>query len=178
MGLDDTGAETLRRLLIAMMALLLTYEVRDDTLDSVEQVEQGIAEKLGEDERTDGQPELATVQTLYLRRIGNRALFQAGSGGIEDGFRSLRGEQVPGLARDELLEVGADTAGQVALQEAHVATQRGRSEFIAPLLHGGKINIGQHDLVGGAGKLAQRYFGTGTRSEHDGAARGCERTIA
>src|SRR5579885_212994 len=151
--LDDTGAEGLRGLLIAMMPLLLAQHSGSDALDGIEQVKQGIAEKLAEDERTDDKAEFATVQTLYLRRVGNGACFKTVGGGIENGSGAFYRKVLPGLARDESLETGADASRQVALQKTHFAAERRRRQFSASLLHSGKIEVGQHDLVGGASEV-------------------------
>ena len=52
-GLDDTRAKILRGLLVAMVMLLFVQVGGRQLLYGVEYVEQGVAEQLGEGERTD-----------------------------------------------------------------------------------------------------------------------------
>src|SRR5579875_4196471 len=127
---DDAHAQGLRRLLIAAVALLLAREPGRNALHRVEHIQEWIAEKLREHERTHDQAERAGGQPGNRWRIGHRALFKALGGGVQKGLPALSLQLLPGLMLDEAMQPGADASADVALHNLHALAQCRRCQLI------------------------------------------------
>jgi hypothetical protein len=151
MGMNYAQAKPLSGFLVATMAFLLAKQRRRKRLDMLKHIENGITEKLGKYQRTDGNTEFSGQQMLReLRRIGNRTLFKALRSGIKDGLWPLSYEITPGLKLYESSQVRADLPGQICLHQLHLSPVRWKRQHLTATLHGREIEIGQHHLVGGA----------------------------
>jgi len=63
-SLDDTQAQGLDGILVATMTFLFAQMLWDETLYVVKDVEQGIAEKLGQDQRANDEARAASLNCL------------------------------------------------------------------------------------------------------------------
>jgi hypothetical protein len=63
-SLDDAQAQGLGGILVATMTFLLAQELRGETLHVVKDVEQGIAEKLGQDQRANDEAKATRLNCL------------------------------------------------------------------------------------------------------------------
>src|SRR5258708_30066878 len=119
MRLDHACAKSLRGLLITMVAFLLAHGCWRDPLDAIEHIEQGIAEKLGEHERTDHYAEIAPREAGNVRRVGHLTRIEAGRGSIKKRARSLFGQRGPGLTGQQAVQTGADPPAEILSHQAH-----------------------------------------------------------
>jgi hypothetical protein len=78
----------------------------------------------------------------------------------------------------QAFEVGAYTAADISFYQAHPPAQASRAYFAARLDHGRKIEVDQHNFVGGANKFGQRHFGTGARTQDQDSWRCFRLTLA
>jgi hypothetical protein len=63
-SLDDALAQGLGGILVATMTFLLAQDLGGETLHVVKDVEQGIAEKLGQDQRANDEAKAARLNCL------------------------------------------------------------------------------------------------------------------
>jgi len=140
----------------------------------VQNIEQGITEELREKQRADDDATSACAQAFYLRRIWHWTLFQAVSGGIKNGLGTLMHKQCPRLAFNEAIQAGTDVPTDVAPEQVYAFAQRGRGEFVAPLLDGCKVKISEYNLVRGASEIVQGDLSAGACTQDEGTLR-CSR---
>src|SRR5579883_830487 len=120
---DDTDTERLSCILITPVALLLSLQRGSNLLHHIEQVKNGITEKLRDEQRTNDQARLAGKELLNLRRVWNEAIFQALRDGIKKRLRAGSGEFMPIPLPDELMEMGANATAQIGLNETNAFAQ-------------------------------------------------------
>src|SRR5581483_9199640 len=116
---DHAHTKSLRRLLIAAMALLLVDRLGRYALYAIKHIEQWIAKELREQQRTDDHAEAARSQLSELRWVGNRAGVQARGRRVEQRARSLLAQRIPGLAREQAIQARANSPAQVLHHQAH-----------------------------------------------------------
>src|SRR5689334_3521476 len=124
----------------------------------VKHIEERVTEQLRKNQGTHNDTKLSKGQFLESGWIRYRTPLKALCSGIKDGQCAPCHKLLPGLEPHETGKLSADTTGQVSFHQFHLAALGWKGQDLTATLHGGKIEVCQHNFVRGATESGEWYF--------------------